>query len=325
MPVPAPESRMIESTSRLQGRLAALCALMAILAVPAAASAQDKAESARAKQDVLWSRMEDSIRAVVSETDAVVGVAIVDLTDKRSYYLNADAAYPTASTIKISVLAELYSQDERGGGAKLGDLYTVRADDWVGNEGALQVMTPGVTQLTNRDLAALVVTLSDNSATNVLIDRVGMDNVNAWNARMGLQETRLRRHMLDVKAAQEGRENTATPRELATMLTAIYDGRALGKATTGEFLKMLGTPKSSYIPRLLPPDLTIANKPGSLDAVRNDAGIVFVPNRPFVIAVLTTFSGDDVAAERSISRIALAAWTYFDRVSKTSPLGRIVR
>ncbi len=316
---------MTGSTSGLHARLAAICALMAVLAVPAAASAQDTAESVRAKQDVLWSRMEDSIRAVVSETDAVVGVAIVDLTDKRSYYLNADAAYPTASTIKISVLAELYSQDERGGGAKLGDLYTVRADDWVGNEGALQAMTPGVTRLTNRDLAALVVTLSDNSATNVLIDRVGMDNVNAWNTRMGLQETRLRRHMLDVKAAQEGRENTATPRELATMLTAIYEGRAFGKATTDGFLKMLGTPKSSYIPRLLPADLTIANKPGSLDAVRNDAGIVFVPNRPFAIAVLTTFSGDDVAAERSISRIALAAWTYFDRVGKTSPLGRIVR
>jgi len=316
---------MKDSTPGSRATRAALWTLLSILLFPAAGAAQDTADSIRAKQDVLWGRMEDSIRAVVQETDGVVGVAIVDLTDGRSYYLNADAVHPTASTIKISVLAELYSQDERRAGARLGDLYTVDAKDWVGNEGALQAMTPGVTQLTNRDLAALVVTLSDNSATNVLIGRVGMDSVNAMNARLGLKETRLRRLMLDVKAAQEGRENTSTPRELTTLLAAIYERRAFAQATTDAFFAMLGTPKSSYIPRLLPADLTIANKPGSLDAVRNDAGIVFVPNRPFAIAVMVTFSGDDVAAERSISRIALAAWTYFDRVGKSSPLGRIVR
>jgi beta-lactamase class A len=166
-------------------------------------------------------------------------------------------------------------------------------------------MTPGVTRLTNRDLAALVVTLSDNSATNVLIDRVGMDNVNSWFERAGLKQTRLRRHMLDVKAAQEGRENTATPRELATMLVALYEGRALKKPAGEELLEMLSTPKSSYIPRLLPGDLTIANKPGNLDGVRNDAGIVYVPGRPFVIVVMTSFAGDGVKAEGSIARMAL--------------------
>ena len=88
---------------------------------------------------------------------------------------------------------------------------------------------------------------------------------------------------------------------------------------------MLSTQKSSYIPRLLPADITIANKPGSLDAVRNDAGIVFVPGRPFAIAVMTTFSRDDLAAEQSIARIAQVAWSYFDRVGKSSSLGRIVR
>jgi beta-lactamase class A len=186
-------------------------------------------------------------------------------------------------------------------------------------------MSAGVSRITNRDLALLMVSLSDNSATNVLIDRVGMDNVNSWLTQLGLERTRLRRHMLDVKAAQAGRENTATPRELVTMLQALHGGRVFGKATTDDFFKMLSTPKSSYIPRLLPPDLTIANKPGNLDAVRNDAGIVFVPGRPFAIAVMTTFSRDDLDAEQCIARIAREAWSYFDRVGKSSPLGRIVR
>lgn len=310
----------------------ALWSLLIALAAPAAfgagsdaAGPADTPESVRAKQDLLWTRMEDSVRVIVKETDAVVGVAILDLTDQRAFYLNADAIYPTASTIKIAVLAELYRQNERGSGAKLGDLYTVNAKDGVGTEGILQAMSAGVSRITNHDLALLMVSLSDNSATNVLIDRVGMDNVNAWLAQIGLERTRLRRHMLDVKAAQEGRENTATPRELITMLRAIHEGRVFGKATTEDFTKMLSTQKSSYIPRLLPVDLMIANKPGSLDAVRNDAGIVFVPGRPFAIAVMTTFAHDELDAEQSIARIAHAAWSYFDRVGKSSSLGRLVR
>jgi beta-lactamase class A len=305
--------------------------LLALLA-PAAFGAADDAknpadtpESIRAKQDLLWARMEDSVHTIVRETDAVVGVAILDLTDQRAFYLNADAIYPTASTIKIAVLAELYRQHERGSGAKLGDLYTVNAKDGVGTEGILQSMSAGVSRITNRDLALLMVSLSDNSATNVLIDRVGMDNVNSWLSQLGLERTRLRRHMLDVKAAQEGRENTSTPRELVTMLRAIHEGRVFGKATTEEFFRMLSTQKSSYIPRHLPADLMIANKPGNLDAVRNDAGIIFVPGRPFAIAVMTTFATDGVEAEESIGRIAQAAWSYFERVGKSSSLGRLVR
>ena len=320
-----------KSASCSCGHLCLLALLIALLA-PAAFGATNDAkvpadtpESVRAKQELLWASMEDSIRSVVRDTDAVVGVAILDLTDQRTFYLNADAIYPTASTIKIAVLAELYRQHERGSGAKLGDLYTVNAKDGVGTEGILQAMSAGVARITNRDLALLMVSLSDNSATNVLIDRVGMDNVNAWLAQIGLERTRLRRHMLDVQAAQEGRENTSTPRELVSMLRALHEGRVFGKATTEEFFKMLSTQKSSYIPRRLPADLMIANKPGSLDAVRNDAGIVFVPGRPFAIAVMTTFAADGLEAEESIGRIAHAAWSYFDRVGKSSPLGRLVR
>jgi len=109
-----------------------IIALLLALLAPAAFAATDDAkapadttESVRAKQDLLWGRMEESIGTIVRETDAVVGVAILDLTDQRAFYLNADAIYPTASTIKIAVLAELYRQHERGSGAKLGDLYTV--------------------------------------------------------------------------------------------------------------------------------------------------------------------------------------------------------
>lgn len=305
----------------------------AILAVCAAAlvaahaiAAQDTPESAKAKQDVLWAQMQDSIRLIAKGTDAVVGVAILDLTDRRAFYLNADAVYPTASTIKIAVLAELFRQNARpGSGAKLGDGYSVDAKDVVGGSDIMGGLTAGVTKLTNRDLATMMVAVSDNSATNVLIDRVRMESVNTWLSALSLKDTRLRRHMMDVKAAQAGRENTATPHELVTMLEALHKGDVLGKAGTVEFFKLLGTGKMSYIPRLLPSDVRTANKPGDLDAVRNDAGIVFVPNRPFAIAVMTTFGRDHWEQEMAIAKISRAAWSYFDRVGKSSALGRIVK
>ena len=325
MPLPRPDH------AALGPRRLVLAAALALSALGATRSlnAQDTPESTRAKLDVLWAQMEDSVRLIARGTDGVVGVAILDLTDKRAFYLNADAVYPTASTIKVAVLAELYRQHARasGGtaGARLGDLYTVDARDLVPDSDIMGGLTPDVTKVTNRDLATMMVAVSDNSATNVLIDRVGMENVNAWLAGLGLRNTRLRRHMMDVKAAQAGRENTATPRELVTLLEALHQGDVLGKPLTDDFFAMLSTHKESYIPRLIPPGLKIANKPGDLDAVRNDAGIIFVPNRPFAIAVMTTFGRDTRQAEMSIARITRAAWSYFDRVGQSSALGRIVR
>jgi beta-lactamase class A len=301
------------------------CSLAALCCSPTSLLAQDAPDSTRAKQDVLWAQMARTIDDVVHAANAVVGVAVLDLTDQRAYYLNAEAVYPTASTIKIAVLGELYSQHQRGRGAKLDELYVVNAKDFVGGEGVLQAMTPGVTRLTNRDLATLVVSLSDNAATNVLIDRVGMDAVNAWLARLELKQTRLRRHMMDVNAAREGRENTASPRELVALLRAVHDGRAFDQPTTDAFIGMLSMQKTGYLARQLPVDLKIANKPGNLDGVRNDAGIVYTPNRPFAIAVMVTYARNDLEAEASIARIGHAAWSYFERVGKSSPLGRVVR
>src|SRR4030095_11577417 len=101
--------------------------------VPTAVGAQDNAESIRAKQDVLWSLMQGSIRDIVQQRDAVVGLAILGWTDQRAFYLNADAVYPAASTIKIAVLGELYSQNERaasgGSGVKLNDVYTLDGNE----------------------------------------------------------------------------------------------------------------------------------------------------------------------------------------------------
>jgi beta-lactamase class A len=206
----------------------------------------------------------------------------------------------------------------------LTDLYTMRAADLVADSDIMGGLTPGVTQLTNRDLATMIVAVSDNSATNVLIDRLGMENVNALLDSLALHNTRLHRKMMDVKAATEGRENISTPQDMLTLLEKIYQGKVLNKEMTADFFKMLSTHKDSFIPRDLPDGLQIANKPGELEAVRNDSGIVFLQNRPYIICVMTTYLVRERDGEEAITKISAAAYRYFDRLARSSQYGRVI-
>ena len=275
------------------------------------------------KQTVLWTKMEQSILEIDRNLDGAMGVAIVDLTDGHKYLLHANDVFPQASSIKICVLAELYRQAQQGK-LKLTDLYTVNAADLVADSDIMGGLTPGVTRITLRDLATMMVAVSDNSATNVLIDRVGMDNVNAFLASQGLRETKLRRKMMDLKAAGEGRENVSTPAEMARLLSALYNGEILDKEMTADFFKVLSTHKDSWIPRDFPDDLKIADKPGALEGVRNDSGVIFVDNRPYILCVMSTYLRRERDGEDAIANISLAAWRMFDRLARASEYGRVI-
>lgn len=310
-------------------KIAAVIIIFVLFGVSAAQQAGTAASANADKQQVLWDKFESAVRAVDQNLDGVMGIAIEDLTTGRKYFLHEDEIFAQASSIKIAVLAELYHQAQLSaegvpGKAKLSDLYTVNPKDLVQDSDILLGLTPGVTRITNRDLATMVVAVSDNSAANILIDRVGMANVNALMDSLGLTHTRLQRKMMDVKAAAEGRENISTPREMMTLLEQIYRGKVLNKEMTADFLKMLSTHKESYIARDLPDGLQIADKPGQLEGVRNDLGIVFAQNRPFVICVMTAYLRKERDGEQAITQISAAAYRLFDRLGRASEYGRIV-
>ena len=303
-------------------RLTLVCLCLLVVGVQST-FAQSSPVPVPEKQSVLWTKLEVSILDIDRNLNGVMGVAIVDLTDGHKYLLHANDVFPQASSIKICVLAELYRQAQQGT-LKLTDLYTVNAADLVQDSDIMNGLTPGVTQITLRDLATMMVAVSDNSATNVLIDRVGMQNVNTFLAGRGLLETKLRRKMMDLKAATEGRENVSTPIEMASLLQAIYRGEILNKEMTADFFKVLSTHKDSWIPHDLPDDLKIANKPGALEGVRNDSGVIFVDKRPYILCVMTTYLHRERDGEEAISKISLAAWRMFDRIARASEYGRVI-
>jgi len=309
-----------------------LAAFAIVITLATSAFGQQKPEATPRDSggDLLWKKLEASTDEIANRLDGVMGVAILDLTDGRILLRNADRVFPTASSIKIAILLELYRQDQEAragakGKAKLDDIYTFDPKDLVEDSQIMAGLTAGVTRVTNRDLAQFMVAVSDNAATNVLIDHVGMQNVNATLRSLGLTKTMLRRKMMDIVAARRGDENVSTPQEMVRLLEAIYKGKKLNQELAGDCIKQLKTlKKDSYLSYELPADVELADKPGSLDGVRTDSGIVFAKNRPFAISVMTAYDRDEKAAERAISEVALEAYHYLEMRGKTSEYGRIL-
>ena len=287
--------------------------------------------AASEKQKLLWNKMQQGVERIAHDVDGIVGVAILDLTSGEKLLMNADEIFPQASLIKLPMLAELYRQEEQsrkgtGGRARLSDTYIVRQEDMVADSDIMLGLTPGTTRITNRDLATMVSAVSDNAATNVLIDRVGTENVNATLDGLGLKNTRLRRKMMDLKAAQEGRENVSTPREMVLLLEAIWQNKLFSQPLRDDLLKVLAghTHYTTFLHGGVPSDVTVAEKEGELEAVRTVAGIVFAQNRPFAISVMLTFLNDEAEGEAAIGKIAGVAYRYFDRVGRASEYGRVI-
>jgi beta-lactamase class A len=306
-----------------------LIRLAVLICLLAAGMAHAADAPLNAKQQALWDQLRTAVVEVEQRLDGVIGVAILDLNSGQQMLIRPDEVFPQASSIKIAVLAELYHQAQQSaqgtsGKATLKDRYVVRSADIVPDSFILGGLTPGVTSLTNRDLATIMVAVSDNSATNVLIDRVGMDNVVRLTESLGFAHTQLRRKMMDLQAAAQGRENISTPREMMQLLEQLYRGKVIAPPLLDDFFNVLATGKNSWIPRDLPPDLKIANKPGELEGVRNDSGVVFLKNRPYVICVMTTYLTNERAGEEAITRISSLAYSLFDRFSRASDLGRVI-
>jgi len=267
----------------------------------------------------LHRKLTTEIERIATTLDGVMGVAIKDLTTGEVILINEQLVFPTGSSIKIPILIELHKQAAEGK-YKLSDQRWVERKDQIGGSGVLQHFGDHTSSLSLYDLAVLMIALSDNTATNLLIDQVGMANVNRTLDDLGLTQIRLRRKMIDQAASARGDENTATPREAMRLMEMLYRGEVVSPKVNDQVLALLKLPKSSSIPKRLPPGVVIANKPGSLEGAVCDWGIVFVPNRPFAIAVMSNYIAGEEAGE-AIAQISKLAYDYFARLSRSTKYG----
>jgi beta-lactamase class A len=195
----------------------------------------------------------------------------------------ADEQFPTASVIKVPILAALAAAVDAGE-HEWDEIVALRPAETAGGSGVIQYLTPRAYPL--RDLAALMIIVSDNRATNAIIDLLGPNRINAYCRAAGWPHTVLARRMMDLAARAEGRDNLSTPRETADLLTRLLAGTLVSPAATAAVLDMLRAQQLRHkLPAWLPPDTPAANKTGDMPGVTNDCGILFLPSGAVIAAV----------------------------------------
>ena len=268
---------------------------------------------------ILARQLQRQLDSLATASTGVVGIAIEDLTTGERFAVNDSLTFPQASAIKVALLLELLRQADTGALA-LTERVEVPASQQVGGDGVLQHFADRGSALSLHDLAILMVTLSDNTATNVLIRRVGMANVNRLLSGLGLGEIRFGRPMMRPDESARGNENLATPRAAARLMARLARCELpMSRRACTDARRMLEIPKSGTVADALPADVPVAWKPGSLDGVATAWALVRLRGRPYVMAVMASYGDarvDDVV--RSAVRLAHA---YFARLASVTPYG----
>ncbi len=268
-------------------------------------------------------KTEAQLTEIIGSVRGAAGFIAIDLTNGDTFAFNEDMLFPQGSAIKIPILMEVYKQAHEGK-LKLTDLHPVTAAYQVGGSGVLQRLGDGTSQLSVRDLGILMILVSDNTATNMLIDLVGMDNINATLRGLGLKETKVQRRMIDTDASARGDENLSTPAEAAKIMTILYKGEFIDKKTSDEILGILKIPKGGAFNAEVPNGVPVAFKPGGIAGVSTEWAIVYEPNRPYVIVAMENYAvgGEASAMMKAAGKVA---YGYFSRVGSASRYGTYVR
>jgi beta-lactamase class A len=236
-----------------------------------------------------------------------VGFYFKDLVTGETFAQNGETPLLAASVIKLPVMAEAFRQMEAGLVGR-DERFVICPEDKLPGCGALNLMHDGV-EATFLDLVTLMIALSDNTATNLVIKRLGMEAVNQNIERLGLAGTRLNRLLFDEEASARGVENTVSAADMGKLLELIYRGMLVSAKASADMLDILFEQRlGGKLPLSLPRDVAVANKTGEDEGITNDVGIVEGAH-PYVICILA----NDVYApdfDRAIHQVSCTVYEY---------------
>lgn len=275
----------------------------------------------KSNEKALWERLSGMLDEKLCSFPGLAGLCLRDLNSGEEIQIRADQQSPSASTIKMHILAHLLELSEAG---KLDWFERLKIDGTVSvpGSGVLAYFDDPV-ELTVRDIATLMIIVSDNTATNLCIDWATIDGVNDMLGRLGLSNTVLRRKMQDHDSVREGNENLSTPADVVRFLDMLYSGQGLSSSVCEETLRILRKPKRGYMGPGLPEDIVLASKPGGMDKVRNDAGIVYQKRRPYALCIMTAYGlGDRRLGEQLIADTTNFIHGYMAMLDRSGPWGQ---
>lgn len=258
--------------------------------------------TAAVKQGPVNTQLWRDIDTIAKQSGAVVSVYANFPDTSVAPFVYNPQPLRSASMIKIFILATLYDEEQKG---QLTDnqVYTLTAADQVGGAGSLQGYSPG-TVLTVSKLAEHMITESDNTATNILIDIIGMERINQYIQDHGYGDTRLQRKMMDDRAVQEGRENYTSAQDLGTIFTLIYQGKCVSPAYDQKMVDLLLRQEDTECFPAALPDTKIAHKTGELVGAYHDGGIIYSDYGNYILCVLTDQQQNRSQAIEAMKQIA---------------------
>ncbi|WKN31002.1 class A beta-lactamase-related serine hydrolase [Porifericola rhodea] len=232
-----------------------------------------------------------------------ISVKAETLDGKLIFEKNSEKRLPSASIIKVPILIELLTQAERGK-IDWNEVYVLKANDKVGGAGNIQHQKNGTT-FTIQELALEMIKASDNTATNIIIRKVGMENVNHFLKLNKLENTSLQRKMMDFEAIKNGRQNYTSAADMNRIYQLLLKRQFLSEEWTSECLKILEECEDeSTIPSMLPQNLKIAHKTGTLDYVRGDASIIYTNSNDIILSIFVEGFSSMHQAEKIIGTLA---------------------
>ncbi|KAF3887290.1 MULTISPECIES: serine hydrolase [Nostocales] len=258
--------------------------------------------------------LKSAIQSLAASTPNLTpGVFLVDLDNGSYVDLNGAASFASASTIKIPILVAFF-QDVDAQKIRLDESLTMEKEVVAGGSGNMQYKPVG-TQFTALEVATKMMTISDNTATNMLIARLGgIDALNQRFQSWGLTTTAIRNLLPDL-----GGTNTTSPKELGTLMAMVGKGNLVSMRSRDRILDIMRrTVRNQLLPAGLGPGATIAHKTGNIGTILGDAGLVDVPSgKRYVVAVMVQRPRNDPGAEKlivSISRVA------YEQLSQSFPV-----
>ncbi|SMP54638.1 serine hydrolase [Anoxynatronum buryatiense] len=242
------------------------------------------------------------IHSLLQKTNAQVAVTVKDVSRGQwVMQLNDHQPMPSASIIKLLIMAEAMNQVAEGRFALDQSIEILPAE---------QVAYSLVTDLAAgsyqyQDLVQLMITVSDNTATNVLMDLLGMERINGLAAALGLKNTRLQRKMMDFESARQGRQNLTTSGDMVTLLELILQEKLATPALCRLMLTFLENQQDrDSLRRYLPKKVKVAHKTGELPTLNHDVGLVSLSDQQYLIGVFVNEAVDNLEARRLIGHIS---------------------
>ena len=235
-----------------------------------------------------------------------VTMAVENMDGKLFFEYQTDIKVASASVIKVPILMSLMEKVQANE-ISLSKVHRLANAEKAGGSGVLMNTLEGK-KLAVRELAQEMIRTSDNTATNILIREIGMEKINQNLMKWGTTKTRLNRVMMDTNAVKQGRENYINVLEINALMRMIYNKKVANPILCDEMIAMLkNCEDTTTIPSLLPKDLAIAHKTGTLTYVRGDAAIVFTA-QPFVISIFVEGFDKEATAEKIIGDLAKICW-----------------